>query len=256
MKFRLINTQFNIPSMNMAIDEALLTSPIPVLRFYQWEPAGLSIGYFQHIQQINTEFCKENNIEIVRRLTGGKAVLHDKELTYSFIIGEKEMPESVIESYKKISKGILKALQLLNLKPTLNEDVEKEEKSAVCFNDSSWYEILINKKKLVGSAQKRINGKLLQHGAILLDMDIETYANCFNNCSGKIINNLKQRITSINSELDKKVTCSELKNAMKKGFEGELGIEFIDSKLTQEEVKLSEELSSKKYSSVKWNGKF
>ena len=78
------------------------------------------------------------------------------------------MPKSVIESYKIISKGLLQGLKSLGLNPTMNEDVKKEEKSAICFNDPSWYEIVVNGKKIVGSAQKRMNGKLLQHGAVLI----------------------------------------------------------------------------------------
>ncbi len=253
MKFRLIDTGFNTPSMNMAIDEALLTSPLPVLRFYQWQPAGLSLGYFQDINQINTEFCKQNNIEIVRRPTGGNAVLHDKELTYSFIIDENQMPSSITESYQKISKGILKALQLLSLTPEMNEEVKDEAKSAVCFNDPSWYEILVNKKKLVGSAQKRINNKLLQHGAILLDINIEKYANCFTNCSEELIKKLKQRITAINNELKQEITYQELAKVMKKGFEESLEIDFIKDQLTKEEIQLAQTLNKEKYSRNEWN---
>jgi lipoate-protein ligase A len=253
MEFRLIDTKENTPSMNMAIDEALLTSELPVLRFYRWKPAGLSIGYFQNIQKINKTFCEKNNIQIVRRLTGGNAVLHDKELTYSLIIDESLMPESITESYKKISKGILKALHLLKLDPEMNEQVEKEEKSSICFNDPSWYEILVNNKKIVGSAQKRVNKKLLQHGAILLDIDVEKYVNCFNNASKELIEKTKQRMTSINDELNDKATYSDVKQAMKKGFEQELNIKFKDSKLTQEEKTLAKKLDKEKYSQDKWN---
>ena len=237
----------------MAIDEALLGSKLPVLRFYKWKPAGLSIGYFQNIKQINTEFCQKNNIEIVRRLTGGNAVLHDKELTYSFIIDEKEMPSSITDSYKKISKGILKTLQILGLNAAMNKEVKKEESSAVCFNDPSWYEIIVNNKKLVGSAQKRVKGKLLQHGAILLDISTEKYANCFNNCSEELIEKVKQRMTSINKELNEKIHYNKLAQAMKKGFEKELNIEFIDSELTREEKQLAQKLNKEKYSTDKWN---
>ena len=89
MKFRLIDSGYNDPFLNMAIDEALLTSKLPVLRFYRWKPATVSIGYFQSMKnEINLEKCKKLNIGFVRRLTGGKAVFHDQELTYSFIINK------------------------------------------------------------------------------------------------------------------------------------------------------------------------
>ena len=88
MNWRLIDTNFNTGSLNMSIDEALLASKQPVLRFYRWKPACLSIGYFQSTQIINSK--KLNDVDIVRRLTGGNAVLHDKELTYSVIIEDNK----------------------------------------------------------------------------------------------------------------------------------------------------------------------
>ena len=337
MRFRLIDTGLNKPSMNMAIDEALLTSKLPVLRFYGWKPAGLSIGYFQSTKNFNLKNLKKHNVDLVRRPTGGNAVLHDKEVTYSFIIDEKEMPKSIVESYKMISKGLLQGLKNLGLNAAMNENVEKGEKSAVCFNDTSWYEIIVNGKKIVGSAQKRVNGKLLQHGAILIDTDVEKYCSLFNNCNKELINKVKQRMTSINDELkkianknpnnkngfdgflltqktlrdpptgatpvtprhccwgfnkrknpamaetggglfrrkppvghflyskkcpspamdgwifSKKINYQIVKQAMIKGFKKELNINFEESKLTKEELKLAKKLESNKYSTSKWN---
>ncbi|MBR9699898.1 lipoate--protein ligase family protein [Candidatus Woesearchaeota archaeon] len=252
MKCRLINSSPNTPSMNMAIDEVLLDSELPVLRFYQWIPPGLSIGYDQSAINIDKEFCLEKGIQIVRRPTGGNAVLHDKELTYSFIISQDRMPKSVIESYKEISKGIVKAFEILGLQPELNDEVHKVEKSPVCFHDPSWYEILVNGKKIVGSAQKRTKGKVLQHGAVLIDMDIEKYAGCFKGLSDKQKEALKSRITSINDE-GKKVDYAQVAEAMKQGFQKALKLQFIPSILTQEELKKAKELSREKYSSLSWN---
>jgi lipoate-protein ligase A len=239
--------------MNMAIDEALLSSKLPVLRFYGWKPAGLSIGYFQSVKNFNFENLKRHNIELVRRLTGGNAVLHDKEVTYSFIIDEKEMPKSVVESYREISKGLLKGLENLGLKAVMNKEVEKGGKSAVCFNDPSWYEIIVNGKKIVGSAQKRIDGKLLQHGAVLIDIDTEKYCSLFDNCNKGLIEKVKERMTSINDEIDGKVDYGKVKEAVKKGFEKALNIEFIEDGLSSEEKELVKELERNKYSTDKWN---
>ena len=201
--WRFIDAGFNTGSMNMSIDEALLASKQPVLRFYRWKPACLSLGYFQNINQINKKQCKKLGIDIVRRPTGGNAVLHDKELTYSVIIDESLMPSSIIESYREISKGLIQGLKNLGLNPSMNKNVKKEQKSAICFNDPSWYEILVNKKKIIGSAQKCIKGKILQHGAVLIDADIEKYCSLFNNCNEEMISKVKQRMTSINDELNK-----------------------------------------------------
>ncbi len=257
MEFRLINTGFNTPAMNMAIDEALLTSKLPVLRFYRWKPAGLSLGYFQDIKDINIDFCKKNNIDIVRRVTGGKTVLHDKELTYSFVISEKLMPKSIIESYKIISKGILLALKGLGINASMKEEINKKnQKTPVCFNEPSYYEIIANNKKIVGSAQTRKQGKLLQHGAVLMDMDIEKYVNCFNlkNVNDEIEKS-KNRVTSINNELKNKITYEDVAKAMENGFKENFKADFIKDKLTEEELKLAKELENDKYSKDNWNAK-
>ena len=253
MKFRLIDTKDNTAAMNMAIDEALLTSKKPVLRFYSWKPAGLSLGYFQNTQVINLEQCKKLKVDVVRRLTGGNAVLHDKELTYSVVIDEKEMPKSIVESYKVISSGLLEGLRNLGLKAVMNSEVTEGQKSAVCFNDPSWYEMVVNNKKIVGSAQKRIDGKILQHGAVLIDADVSKYCSLFNNCSSELISKVSKRMTFINDELKEKVDYSNVALAMKKGFEKALGIEFEESELTEEEKELALELESNKYSKEVWN---
>ena len=179
--------------------------------------------------------------------------MHDNEVTYSFIIDEKEMPKGVVESYRKISKGLLQGLRNLGLKAKTNKNVEKGVKSAVCFNDTSWYEIVVNNKKIIGSAQKRIDGKLLQHGAVLIDMDVEKYCSLFNNYDRDLINKVKERMTSINDELKKKINYNKVKEVMKKGFEKALNIEFEASELTGNELGLAKKLERNKYSSEKWN---
>ena len=241
MNFRLIDTGYNTPAMNMAIDEALLISELPVLRFYGWKPAGLSIGYSQPIKDV------KQDVPIVRRLTGGNAVLHDKELTYSFIIDEDKMPHDVVESYKEISRGLLQGLENLGLNAYMNKEVEKEKKSAVCFHDPSWYEILVDGKKIIGSAQRRIDGKLLQHGAVLIDADIEKYCSLFNE---DMLEKVKARMTSIRQE-GVEADYDKVKQAMIKGFEA-IGLEFIEDELTEGEIKLAKELEDK-YSSDEWN---
>lgn len=253
MKFRLVDSGFNSAAMNMAIDEALLKSKLPVVRFYGWKPAGLSIGYFQSVDKFNLESLKKHNVDLVRRLTGGNAVLHDKELTYSFIIDEKEMPKSIVESYKEISKGLLAGLKKLGLKAVMNEDVSKNGKSAVCFNDPSWYEIVVDGKKIVGSAQKRVDGKLLQHGAVLIDVDVEKYCSLFKDCNDELISKVKGRMTSVNDELKEEKSYDDVKKALIKGFEEELGIGFVEDGLSEEETELSSRLEKGKYSSKKWN---
>ncbi len=254
MQFRLINSGKSTPAMNMAIDEALLDSKMHVLRFYQWQPPGLSVGFFQNVKdEINLEQCKKSGVDIVRRLTGGKAVLHENELTYSIIMDENLLPKSIVESYKIISQGILIALERLGLKAGMKEFLDEKPTSAICFNEPSYYEIIVNGKKIVGSAQTRKKGKVLQHGAVLIDINIEKYCSLFNTYSEKSVGETIKRVTSLKKELSREISFDEVANAMKFGFEKNFKADFINSELADEEKELSEKLSRDKYSSDEWN---
>jgi len=253
--WRLINTNCNNAYLNMAIDEALLISEKPVLRFYKWKPAAISLGYSQSINEININQCEKLGIDYVRRLTGGKAVLHDKELTYSFIINEYIMPKKIVDSYMVISNGILFALKLLGIDASMKDSINKPASSSICFNEPSYYEITVGNRKLVGSAQTRKNFKILQHGSILLGIDIEKMCSLFNNCTNKIINYSKKRITSIN-ELNKKIKYNDLIRALKQGFEENFQIKLKNDSLTNKELMLAKKLAKQKYSTKEWNFRF
>ena len=177
----------------MAIDEALLISDRPVLRFYRWKPAAISLGYSQSIDELNLNQCERFGVDYVRRITGGKAVLHDKELTYSFIINEDIMPKRIIDSYMVISNGILFALKQLGINAYMKDSVKKLPNSSICFNEPSYYEITVGNKKLVGSAQTRKTPKLLQHGSILMDINIEKMCSLFKNCTKRVVDYSKKR---------------------------------------------------------------
>jgi len=263
MQCRFIDTGFRNAYENMAIDEAILHyCKIPTLRVYGWKPAAISIGYNQDIEnEINADYCKKNNIEIVRRITGGKAVFHDKEITYSFILPENSnlISFEVNESYRIIANALVIALKKIGI----NADIKKAPdkiKTPVCFNSSNWYELLVNGKKISGSAQRRFNSKVLQHGPILIDFDHNKNNSIFNsnNDSDNILN-LKNRITSIKNELrtgndnEKVITYEELAEAIKYGFKKNFGFEMIDNSLSYEELTLAEKLRKEKYSTEEWN---
>ncbi|MHC4322117.1 MAG: lipoate--protein ligase family protein, partial [Planctomycetota bacterium] len=129
--------------------------------------------------EIDLEYCAENDIDVVRRITGGKAVLHEKELTYSFIIDKEIMPRSIIESYKIISSAIIQGLRTLGLNPEMNSSKIENRDYPICFQEPSLNELTINRKKFVGSAQIRKKGKLLQHGSILTGINTEKHSSCF-----------------------------------------------------------------------------
>jgi len=257
MKCRFIDTGFNDAFTNMAIDEALLiNSEIPILRVYGWNPKAISIGYNQDInKEINLDDCNKLNINIVRRITGGKAVFHDCELTYSFILPENTnlLPFEVNESYKIIANALLIALKKIGIKAEVKR-VPERITTSICFNSSNWYELLVNNKKISGSAQRRMDGKVLQHGSLLIDFDYNKNNSIFNsNNTFDTIENLKKRITSLKNELNKVIDYNELSSAMKLGFKENFDFEMVDDSLTEEEVILAEKLKKEKYKTDEWN---
>ncbi|MDR4496474.1 MAG: lipoate--protein ligase family protein [Candidatus Scalindua sp.] len=239
-----IDTGFDNAFMNMAIDEVLLSSREPVLRLYQWEPDAVSIGRFQDLGDIDVEFCHRSRIDVVRRITGGKSVLHEKELTYSFIIDRDRMPKSIIESYNIISSAIILGLRELGLDPEMNRTKIVNRENPVCFQEPSINEIVIEKKKVVGSAQTRVSGKLLQHGSILTGLDFEKHASCFRKKPD--MNDLKKRITCID------VPERELKGAIINGFFRYFGTNVNKRYLSKRECTDAIKLAEEKYQSREW----
>src|SRR3989338_5895665 len=262
MQCRFIDTGFRNAFENMAIDEAILHyCKIPTLRIYGWKPAAISIGYNQGIEkEINLDYCEKNDISIVRRLSGGKAVFHDNEITYSFIMPENSnlIPLEINESYKVIANALIIALKKIGINAEMKKTPEKIA-TPICFNSSNWYEILVNGRKISGSAQKRFNGRVLQHGPILIDFDYNKNNSIFNsNNELDYAFNLKSRVTSGKNELkdgNNKISYEKLKDAIKSGFKENFGFEMVDDKLAKDEIILSKKLEKEKYSKDGWNFK-
>lgn len=271
-KWYFINSGPRSAAYNMALDEALLEFHSkgeipPVIRFYEWNPATLSIGYFQNAEkEINLQAVRDQNLGFVRRPTGGRAVLHDKELTYSVIVTEQypNMPETVTEAYRVISEGLLIGFKNLGLDayfsiPDTEEKKEllKKPKSAVCFDAPSWYELVVEGKKVAGSAQTRQKGVILQHGAILLDLDIDKLLSVFNFPSvavkEKMREKLPEKAVAINTLTDRNIAIADCIKAFKEGFEQALHIELIPYELTDEQKAYVEKLELEKYSTDEWN---
>lgn len=270
-KWYFINSGPCNPAYNMALDEALLEFHSkgeipPVIRFYEWNPATLSIGFFQRVRDINLEAVKAQHIGFVRRPTGGRAVLHDSELTYSIIVTEQypNMPESVTEAYRVLSEGLLKGFQYLGLNayfsiPDTDDKKEalKRPKSAVCFDAPSWYELVVEGKKVAGSAQTRQKGVILQHGAILLDLDEDKLLSLFHFPSEEAKETMRKQLpekaVAINRIAPRRITIEECIEAFKKGFEDALEIEFIPFDLTDEQKEYVKTLEKEKYANDEWN---
>ncbi|MBT2829424.1 lipoate--protein ligase family protein [Staphylococcus coagulans] len=258
-----INTGSHDPYYNMALDEALLNFVSrgeidPVIRFYTWNPPTLSIGYFQRLsKEIDIDKVKEKGYGLVRRQTGGRGVLHDKELTYSVIVPEShpDMPKTVTEAYRVISEGLLEGFKSLGFDayfavPRSKEEREKlkQPRSSVCFDASSWYELVVEGKKIAGSAQTRQKGVILQHGSILQDVDIDDLFDMFifknDRLKAKMKEAFVEKAVAINDLSDSHVSLTEMEVAFKEGFKKALDLEYQPLELTeaqQEEVKALEE---------------
>lgn len=265
-----INTGSNDPYYNMAMDEALLNFVSrgeidPVVRFYTWNPATLSIGYFQRLKkEIDIDKVKEKGFGLIRRQTGGRGVLHDKELTYSVIVPESHpnMPSTITEAYRVISEGLLEGFKLLGFDayfaiPRSKEEREKlkQPRSAVCFDAPSWYELVVEGRKIAGSAQTRQKGVILQHGSLLQDVDVDELFDMFIFKNDRLKEKMKKafvdKAVAINDISDRHISIEEMEKAFEEGFKKGLNIEFKPLSLTENqlaEVKVLEE----KYRSEEW----
>ena len=172
---------------NMATDEAIIEScnqrlSQPTLRLYEWSETTLSIGCFQKADNV-IKYCSKAGIPYVRRITGGRAVLHSDEITYSIICSEGEplFKEGVSGAYRIISRCLLTALREVGINADMHASraIEHGSEKTSCFHSPSRYEIIIENKKLVGSAQRRFKRAFIQHGSILFGVDRELVAQLF-----------------------------------------------------------------------------
>lgn len=248
-QWRLLQTGMNTASVNMAIDRAILVANSegkvpPTVRLYGWVPPAISIGYFQSLtEEVDIDACKKFGVEYVRRITGGGAVFHDKELTYSIVIPEShpELPKNIIKSYGRICGAIIKGLHRLEI-----------ESEYAPIND-----IIVNGRKISGSAQTRKARTVLQHGTILMDVDVDTMFSLLKvpneKIKDKLITDVKQRVTSIKHIWGREAQFEEVARAMKQGFEEEFHIKLVEGTLTKEELLRAKKFEKDCFSSKDWN---
>jgi lipoate-protein ligase A len=246
-----LKTGFHDAYYNMGLDEAVLesvstrTSP-PTLRFYGWKPSAISLGYFQGLrEEVDTEACASLGIDVVRRITGGGAVFHDAEVTYSIIIPETHplAPGSILESYRLLCSGIIAGLDRLGI-----------EAEFAPIND-----IISNGRKISGNAQTRKMGCLLQHGTILISVDVEKMFQILKvpreKAKGRLIEDVKARVTSLEAIMRRTVAFDEVVAAVESGFSTALDLEYTESAPTGRENEKAASLANTKFSSSEWIGR-
>jgi len=274
---------------NMAVDEALMLAHAagetpPTLRFYRWDPPAVSLGYFQDPRtEVDRDTCRRAGVDIVRRRTGGRAVLHEHETTYSVVVSTGLLPGSVLETYRHLAAGLVQGLRRLGyeaeLAPEKSTPGGAGNPDGACFEVPSSYEIVVGGKKVVGSAQVRRKGVILQHGSILQRLEPERLARVLGlppEAAARIaakaagLDELRRgaspsgAVSARCRTADSDDGCAdrargdapgydEICRAVTRGLEAALGVAFAPSRLEPGEEALARRLLQEKYGLDSWN---
>lgn len=239
MNWRFLNTGFRSGAFNMTFDQNLARQLEeerfnPVLRVYGWNPSAISVGMNQQFEEFDLTKLRRSGIDIVRRPTGGKAILHSNELTYSVAMRlEVRTPKEI---YRLISEGLIEGVRLLGIHAELAgadnhfRQISREPTSIPCFTSSAKCEILVNGKKLIGSAQRRYGPVILQHGSLLLGPQHRGISGFLSESAQEtksiIEEHLLDRTTDVETILGRQVSFEEAASAIRQGFETVMGISF------------------------------
>lgn len=243
-------------SLNMAVDEFLFQSltgePLTFVRFYQWERPTASMGCMQKIEKvIDLDFCQRNGIDVVRRITGGKLVLHHQEITYSVCSSDDEtFSKTLPGSYKLISQALMAGLEKMGIEPSSADQAPPfyAKSDLPCFSHPAQDEIEVNGKKIIGSAQKRTGTEFLQHGSIPLAHDEDLL---------KAVSLLKEspaeiRMTSLSEVLGRTVDFGWAVERLVEGFEEFFRVRFGSLKFMSADQEKILEIQRQKYGNDDW----
>jgi lipoate-protein ligase A len=244
---------------NMAVDEVLLDSVAagnapPTLRFYEWAPACLSLGYFQPLDVVDVAGCRHLGVDIVRRPTGGRAILHDRELTYSVALplGLLGNDVAVVPSYHRLSLALERGLRKLGVPVVLAPESAAKpalDHGPVCFDRPSAHEILLGGRKLVGSAQVRRATAILQHGSVLIEPRIDRLLACLRlaESPGDRIEDGVAGLAEVGN-FETTLVAASLADA----FGEEFGVRLVRSPLSPDEERAAQALATSKYQGAAW----
>lgn len=266
--WRIIQSTAGSGAFNMALDEVFLTLAAqklkpPTLRLYSWAPPALSLGYSQKVSDVNFGQLEHLGWNMVRRPTGGKAILHIDELTYSITAPADDplVSGSLLESYQRISSILQNALTGLGVDTSADHQYtglpENARQNPVCFEVPSNFEITHKGKKLIGSAQARKAGGVLQHGSLPLfgDLGRITQALHFDSEAERLAaaQNVSSRATTLQEAAGKTLSWEDAARALIRAFTAQPGIEVELARPDQDEIRAAEELARSKYATREWN---
>lgn len=246
----------------MAVDEMLLEGVSrglvpPTLRFYQWAPPCLSLGYFQSFGAVDVDACRKARVDIVRRPTGGRAILHHRELTYSITLPltALEQESGVLQSYYRLSLGLTDGLRRLGVETSLapTSPLREAAHGPACFDQPSDHEILLAGRKLVGSAQVRRNGSLLQHGSVLFQPQVDELLACLRLEPGDRERKRAAMAGGV-AGLDQagRFTPREIAQALAAGLADAFGVDLDPGSLSRREKAAAAELEKDRYRTAAW----
>ncbi len=252
------------PFFNLALDEVLFFEnqkggSSPIFRIYGWNKPAISIGYFQNVNRAcNLAECQKQNLPVIRRITGGRAVFHQGELTYSLVGSSDLYPElgqNVSETYNKASQAFLEGLKMLGIEGNWEKGKKSQESKKSlwpCFASTSIYEVTHLGKKLIGSAQKRVGNSLIQQGSLPLNSN-SAHQKIFLSDGNNSDNGFEKKFTSLGDILGRKINLEEVAYVFKSAWEKFWNVNFSEMELTSQLISQTEELVSRKYSQKEWN---
>ncbi|MFN3413825.1 MAG: biotin/lipoate A/B protein ligase family protein [Thermoanaerobaculum sp.] len=254
MRWRLLMTDPAPGAWNMAVDEAVGRavasgeSP-PTLRFFRWQPPCLSLGFNQPYSVADEAFCEAHGVDITRRPTGGRAVLHHHELTYSLAVplGLPPFPRDLQGCYRLICQALIAGLRQMGVVAELSSAPEAlipPKSAAPCFIQPAGGEIVVAGRKLVGSAMRRLGSAILQHGSLLLDWDSELQAGALGLESDR---SLRLALVTLADLLGEIPPWETLVEALTFGFATTLEAELHPGGLSEDELGLAQHLAREVY---------
>lgn len=241
--------------LNMALDEALALScgrgeGGPALRLYAWDPPTVSVGYAQPLAgEVDLEACQRLGFGVVRRVTGGRAVLHQHELTYAVAFPEGLLgPGGIQADYRHISRGLLLGLRRLGIEAGLSRGSSgRGSASGVCFLAASRFEVAVAGRKLVGSAQRRFRGAVLQHGSLLVDLDPAAWEAVLPALRRPGLRGWTGSVVTVAALLGQRPPLVRVAEAIRQGFEEALGHPLPETPASPAEMEAAAALSRARY---------
>ena len=260
--YRFLDTHIQDAAINMAIDEAIHTHYLrgdvpPTLRVFRWRQPSISLGRFQSVErEIELQRCQQLGVALVRRPTGGRAVYHRYEFTYSITIGKQYgIPSGVVAAYAYLAQGLLLALQSLGVQAELSDERVSKHPSAACFASSTQADLTSGGFKLIGSAQVWKDDALLQQGSLPLDDRSAEFFSMLryptDAARDEALAQYREKTTPLHT-IAPDVSWEDVATAFRYGFSAALQAEFMPGELSKSEWELAAQLVEEKYSKLEW----